>query len=44
MPANDFEEFKKVIEPGRSCYMDRDNTNLYTCWCLTETHTDFPDF
>lgn len=44
MPANDFEEFKKVIEPGRSCYVDKDNTGLFTCQCYTDTHADFPDF
>jgi hypothetical protein len=43
MPANDFEEFRKVIEPGRSCYTD-EGSGLFTCRCLTETHSDFPDF
>jgi len=44
MPANDFDEFRKVIEPGRSCYIDSGNTGLFTCRCWTETYSDFPDF
>ena len=44
MPANDFEEFRKVIEPGRSCYIDEGGSGLFTCRCLIDTHADFPDF
>jgi len=44
MPSDDFSEFRKVIEPGRSCYFDSENTGLFTCWCITDTHSDFPDF
>jgi hypothetical protein len=44
MPANDFEEFRKVIEPGRSCYIDEGGSGLFTCRCVTDTHADFPDF
>jgi len=44
MPPNDFEEFRKVIEPGRSCYIDEGGSGLFTCRCLTDTHADFPDF
>ena len=44
MPADDFDEFRKVIEPGRSCRFDSGNTGMFTCWCLTDTYKDFPDF
>jgi len=43
MPPNDFAEFKKVIEPGRNCYIDT-SSGLFTCSCYTSTHADFPDF
>ena len=44
MPYNDFNEFRKVVEEGRSCYMDEGKTGLFVCRCITDTHSDFPDF
>ena len=44
MPKNDFDEFRSIVEPGRSCYMDTGKSELFTCTCLTDTHNDFPDF
>ena len=44
MPSDDFMEFRKVIEPGRNCWVDSENTGLFVCNCLTDTHKDFPDF
>ena len=44
MPINDFNEFKAKIDKINSkCGFDG-KTNLYTCQCYTQTHSDFPDF
>eukprot|EP00347_Sterkiella_histriomuscorum_P000579 403375303 len=43
MPYNDFSEFKRVIDSINSkCGMDA-QTNLYTCQCVTQVHSDFPN-